>query len=712
MKLKERAINAVNIILNKDPTDSYLEHAWNITSKMKAGMTYTEEPTTYFRSDRITGGYADKSLINAFYNRIAVDVSSVKLIHARLDENGKYVETIKSPLNNCLNLEANIDQTGRQLMLDTVLSMFDEGVVAIVPTVTEIDIDTSTGFAIHEVRVCRILEWYPKSVKVEVYNDETGLKEPVIISKKKVAIIENPLYLIMNEPNSTMKRLARKLALLDKVDEDACSGKLDLIVQLPYGTKSELKADRANSRRNDIEKQLTGSKYGIAYIDATEKITQLNRPAENNLLAQIESLTKQAMNQLGMTEAVFNGTANEEEMQNYYNNSLEPILDCIAQAMARSFLSKTARTQGQTIWYFMDQFKLIPLSKLGEVIDVLSRNAIFSANEVRSLLGRKPDESDESNQLSNKNMPSLEPEEEIVEGEETDDPIMHSVEEELSIMEGLNDLDTIDEMLLALESGDEDTMTHSIDDIADEFFHYASEYYDPVKAHEYYMKNRELKGRRSTSGLNDKGKGAAAYVKDQLNKERLKKNDTSDKQKKDAVDKASDEYSTIAEKNSETAKKLKEGAEKTTKMIVETHKKNMQNKVSRLRAQLKGMSKEQKAANAERIAGMIGELKESNAKQREELNAKLKDDKAAFEGFKKTKNAKAKDKSNKAKDSARSTNKSEKAANKDDMNTKYEDYLSKLKSDSGMQKQKKEKKASTKKASSGGKKKYVTYLNK
>ena len=345
---------------------------------------------------------ACRTIVTSAYNKISIDVSAIDIKHCRLDENGRYSKDMISGLNDCLTLEANIDQTGRAFIQDVVMSMFDEGAVAIVPVDTEVD-PTTGSFDIKTMRTGKIVEWFPTSVKVNVYNDRTGKKEDIILPKKSVAIIENPFFAVMNEPNSTMQRLVRKLSLLDAIDEQSSSGKLDLIIQLPYAVKGELKQQQAEQRRDSIVEQLKGP-YGIAYIDSTEKVTQLNRPIENNLMKQIEYLTNMLYSQIGITPSILDGTADEKTMLNYTNRVLEPIISAIAGAMKRSFLSKTARTQGQTIMYFRDPFKLVPINNIADIADKFTRNEILSSNEVRQIIGFKPSKDPKADQLINSNI--------------------------------------------------------------------------------------------------------------------------------------------------------------------------------------------------------------------------------------------------------------------------------------------------------------------
>jgi hypothetical protein len=348
----------------------------------------------------------ERATIAAMYTRMSIDVSVVDIRHVRLDENERYVETIQSGLNNCLTLEANIDQAARHFKQSIAWTLFEKGVLAIVPVDTSLNPKMTGSYDINTMRVAEILKWYPRHVRVAVYNDRTGLLEEMTLPKEIVAIVENPLYEVMNQPNSTLQRLIRKLSILDAVDEASSSGKLDLIIQLPYVIKSDARRKQAEQRRNDIEMQLKGSKYGIAYTDGTERITQLNRPTENNLLTQIEYLTEQLYNQLGLTKGIFDGTASEAEMLNYHNRTIEPILTSITQAMKRRFLTKTARSQLQSIEFYRDPFKLVPISQIAEIADKFTRNEIGTANEIRSIVGWKPHTDPKADQLINSNMPA------------------------------------------------------------------------------------------------------------------------------------------------------------------------------------------------------------------------------------------------------------------------------------------------------------------
>lgn len=385
---------------------SWLKHKWNAfldrnpySYRADVGPGYT------YRLDRprMSRGN-ERSIITSVFNRVALDVSAINIKHVRLDENRRYTETIDSSLNYCFDIEANIDQTGRAFFQDVVVSMMDEGVVAIVPVDTDIDPAITDSWKIETLRTGKILEWYPKHVKVRLYNDYEGRKEDVLLPKSMVAIIENPLYAVINEPNSTLQRLIRKLNLLDVVDEQSSSGKLDLIIQLPYVIKTEARRQQAENRRKDIEQQLSGSKYGIAYTDGTERITQLNRSVENNLMKQVEYLTSMLYSQLGITQSILDGSADEKTMLNYYNRTIEPIVAAIVDEMKRKFLTKTARSQKQSIMFFRDPFKLVPVNELAEIADKFTRNEIMTSNEIRQIIGMRPSSDPNADELRNKNL--------------------------------------------------------------------------------------------------------------------------------------------------------------------------------------------------------------------------------------------------------------------------------------------------------------------
>ena len=386
---------------------SRLKQAWNVFRKGREPIL----PSNYYgasysrRPDRVRlARRNERSIATSIFNRIALDVAAIDIRHCQMDENGRFKEELSTGLNNCLSLGANMDQTSRAFIQDVVLSMFDEGCVAIVPVDTYGNPEFSESYDIETMRVGKIVEWFPDRVKVHVYNEQTGEKQDIVCLKKYTAIIENPLYSVINEPNSTMQRLIRKLSLLDVTDEQTASGKLDLIVQLPYVIKSEARRKQAEDRRRDIESQLAGSKYGIAYTDGTERITQLNRSLENNLLKQVEYLTNLAFSQLGITQSILDGTADDKTMLNYYSRTVEPIISAIVDEMKRKFLSKTARTQKKTIAFFRDPFKLVPVNDIAEIADKFTRNEIMTSNEIRQVIGMKPSKDPKADQLVNSNI--------------------------------------------------------------------------------------------------------------------------------------------------------------------------------------------------------------------------------------------------------------------------------------------------------------------
>lgn len=392
MRFSERLIHAWNAFSVKDASERLL------TTNNIGYLTTTKPDRVVLRTSN------ERSILASVINRIAIDVASIPIQHVRTDQNGRYLETIDSSLNECLNISANKDQTGRQFIQDVVMSLCDEGCIAIVPVDTNFDIVRSTSFDILSMRTGKILEWYPDYVRVNLYDDRSGQMRELVLPKRSVAIIENPLYAVMNEPNSTLRRLIRKLNILDAIDEQSGSGKLDLIISLPYQTKTDAKKRYAEERKKDIEEQLARSKFGIAYMDANEHITQLNRPVENNLMTQIEYLTRMFYNQLGMTEEVFNGTADEKVTLNYHTRTIAPILSAITDEINRKFLTKTARSQHQTIMYFRDPFKLVPANDMAEIADKFTRNEILSSNEVRAIIGYKPVDDPRADELRNKNL--------------------------------------------------------------------------------------------------------------------------------------------------------------------------------------------------------------------------------------------------------------------------------------------------------------------
>lgn len=391
----ERVKKAWNVFKGTDPTYDYSP----ATFRMDYGPSYS------YRSDKfrpISG--TDRTLVTAIYERIAIDVAGVRMMHAKKNDNDQYVDTVHSGLNKCLNLSANIDQTGRAFMQDLVMSMFDEGVVAVVPTYTDVDIRYNSAFEVYELRTARIKNWFPEYVRVEIYDDESGRKREVMYPKKSVAIIENPFYAVMNDRNSVAKQIIRKMSLMESIDEQAADSKLDLIIQLPYVIRSEKHKQQAEERRKDVEQQLAGSKYGVAYTDGTEKVIQLNRSLENNLLKSIEYLMDILYSQLGVSKAILDGTATEQEMLNYRNNTLEPVLSAVSDEFTRKFLTSTAITQKQAVTFIQQPFKLVPTNNIAEIADKFSRNAVLSANEIRSIIGYKPVEDEKADELRNNNL--------------------------------------------------------------------------------------------------------------------------------------------------------------------------------------------------------------------------------------------------------------------------------------------------------------------
>ena len=389
MGIKDRLQHAWNAFANKDPTyGSYGGYG---------GYSYRPDRPRFSRGN-------ERSIVTAVLNKISIDCAAINIEHVRLDDNNRFVEVMNTGLNKCLTLEANIDQTGRAFVQDAVMSLMDEGCIAIVPVETTLNPNISGGFDITNMRVGKVLEWYPDKVSIRVYNEKTGQKQDIVMPKNTVSIVENPLYAVMNEPNSTMQRLIRKLNILDAIDEQSGSGKLDLIIQLPYLVRSQQRKQQAEERRKAIEDQLSNSKYGVAYTDGTEHVTQLNRSVENNLMSQIEYLTSMLYSQLGITQSVMDGTADDKTMLNYYNRTIEPILSAIVDEMKRKFLTKTARSQKQSIVFFRDPFRLVPVADLAEIADKMTRNEIMSSNEIRQIVGMKPSDDPKADELRNKNL--------------------------------------------------------------------------------------------------------------------------------------------------------------------------------------------------------------------------------------------------------------------------------------------------------------------
>ncbi len=643
---------------------SRLKHAWNAFLRKDDVFVPDFTSASYSSSrphrPRLTRGN-ERSIASSVYNRIALDVASINIQHVRLDDTGRYVETIKSGLNNCLTLEANIDQTSRAFIQDCVLSMFDEGVVAIVPVDTTEDPTKIGSYDIKTLRTGKVVQWYPRHVKLLVYNDKTGKDEEIVMPKTSVAIVENPLYAVMNEPNSTLQRLIRKLALLDRVDEESGSGKLDLIIQLPYVIKSDARREQAEKRRQEIENQLQGSRYGIAYTDGTEKITQLNRSLENNLIKQIEYLTNIFYSQLGITQEVMNGTADEKVMLNYDNRTVEPIISALVDGMKRVFITKTGRTQGQSIMAFKDPFRLVPAIELADIADKLTRNEIMSSNEIRQIMGLKPADDPNADELRNKNISQAK--------ENTGSGSVAGVASapmtEEAYQNSMQNLDNLDSQLTDLQ----DELRQSDEDYGDILEHYASPYYDPVKAHEYYMKNRELKGRSATSGLNEEGRRVARYVRTQLNEERKQKVNES----------ANSRDSKIANLREETASEI-ENLRKETDAASEAYRIQTQGKIDDLRERLEGMSSLMKKLNAEKIGKQIRDLLIANQNERARLENEYRNSSMSLREDQRTET-----------DSLRKAHSTRTQQYKEEYDKKYEDELDKIKSEAKYQSKRKTK---------------------
>jgi len=439
LTLTSRLKNAWNVFLNRDPT----------------AYTKYHGPVSTYRPDRIQlTRRTERTIITSIFNRIALDCASIEMRHIKVDEDERYIKTIKSSLNYCLMDEANIDQTGRLFRQDLVMSMLNEGHVVILPVETDTNPDDTGSYNIKSMRAGKVVAWYPRHVKVEAYNDITGRKEEIIVTKESVGIVENPLWEVINEPNSTLQRLVKKLALLDRVDEDSNSGKLDLIIQLPYVVKTETRRKQAEERRQMIEDQLANSKYGIAYTDGTERIVQLNRAVENNLMGQIEYLTSMLYSQLGITKEILDGTANEQTMVNYYNRTIEPILSAFADEMKRKFLTKTARSQGQSISFFRDPFRLAPIEKIAEISDKMIRGEIMSPNELRQKIGMKPSEDPNADALRNRNLNQQGVAAGIQNGEVSGDPDVAAADDQI-INDLLNSLESQIDEIVGEEIGEE-----------------------------------------------------------------------------------------------------------------------------------------------------------------------------------------------------------------------------------------------------------------
>lgn len=682
-----------------------LQHAWNAFKSFEnpAARKYQDLGMSYsLRPDRVrlTLGN-ERTIISSIYTRIGIDVAAIDVRHVRLDQNGRYIETVKSGLNECLTISANIDQTGRAFMQDVVMSMFDEGVVAIVPVETSYDPTTTGTYEINSLRTGKILEWFPKHVRLRLYNDKTGKHEEIILPKETVAIVENPLFAVMNEPNSTLKRLVHKLNLLDAIDEQSGSGKLDLIIQLPYGIRSEALRERAERRRKDVEEQLANSKFGIAYSDGTEKITQLNRPVENNIMAEIEYLTTTLYSQLGMTKEVFEGNADEQMMLNYYNRTIEPILTAITESMKRTFLTKTARTQGQSIAFFRDPFRLVPINDLADIADRFTRNEILTSNEVRSIIGYKPDMDPRADELRNKNISAANDQlpGQVAPGEAVTDAGQGMAEEEMLDENGEPIEPELDPEEEAATIADYEEMIAQIDELDDELDeiegeiggtvkHYASKYYDPQKAHEYYMRTRELKGR--TSRLTDEGKAAASYVKKTLAEQRRQKVDTHSRFTKERIaDSAKTKSQTIETSSQRTKDQIAKERAKT-KVDVENYKQQTQAKIDTIRKSIKGrkLTDAQKVRYQEEIAS----LRADNKAKRESLQADLSQFSTGLREEHKKVSAGAREQHSTTSSRLREEHKAYREQAKAEEQEAYAQELQKITSDASFQKPKKSKK--------------------
>ena len=562
MGIVDRLIHAWDAFKGRDPT--------GIPKEVDIGYG------SYSRPDRAryTRGN-ERTMVAAVLNRIALDCAAIGIEHVRLDDQKRFLEDINSSLNECLTVSANIDQSGRAFLQDVIMSMLDEGVVAVVPTKSDFNPNLKDAFEIKELRTGKIVEWYPEYVKVNVYNSETGLKEDLIFRKATTAIIENPMYAVMNEHNSTLQRLMRKLSILDVIDEESGSNKLNLIVQLPYTVKTPAKIKIAEQRRKDLENQLKDNKYGIGYIDATEKLTQLNRPLENNLLSQIEFLTKQFLTQLGMSEEILNRTADENVMNNYFNGLIEPMLSAVTDEMIRKFLTKTARSQGQSIAFYRDIFRLMPLNSVAETTDKLIRNEVSTPNEIRSFIGLKPSKDPRADELRNPNI------------SEAKNSINYDIDGN-PVLDSQNEVEDVDAELAELDEADAelDQMEGMLHGDSDEgLMHYASKYYDPVKAHEYYEEHKQLKGRNKVT-LTDEGRAIAKSVKENLNKEK--------------------------------SSKIKSGNE-DVKKVLDSNAAHLRNKVASLNKFLQQLSPAQREAQKERIQTMISSLRLRNENARKKL---------------------------------------------------------------------------------------------
>lgn len=701
MKLTDRIAHAWNAFQNKDPTP-----------KSYDAPGYYERPDRH----RMLPG-AEKTIIASIYNRIAIDVSAIDIEHVRVDENENFVEKIdKSSLNYIFSAEANIDQSSREFIRDVVLSMFDEGCVALVPITTDTVPKTSGAFEIDSIRTGKIVQWYPEHVDIEAYNEKTGKRETIRnMPKRAVAIIENPLYSVMNERNSTLQRLIRKLALLDQVDEQSSSGKLDLIIQLPYVIKSEKKKQQAEERRKEIEDQLTNTKYGIAYTDGTEKVVQLGHPIENNLLAQIEYLTKTLYSQLGLTEAVFNGTADDKEMLNYYNRTIEPIVSAITEECQRKFITKTGRSQRQRIMFFRDPFKLVPITELADLSNSLSRNEIVSSNELRSVLGFKPSDDPRANQLINSNINTA--------GGEVGYE-QYPMDYEQFADQQYGQMENIDYQLEEMRNMYHDALSHT--GANEPPGGYASKYYDPEKAHEYYEKTKKLQGRRSNKGLNEQGIEAAEYMRKQVDEEHAKelglhtdaakkKIEDLDKDLESTCKSISDNLSSALEAAKNATSSNIESAKSRLQTVIANSSERLQSQVNQLREK---MASAPSAAARRGFENQIEQLQDTNAKARDALASQFADEYAAAQSNYKSTAEQLSEKATKDVESAKEKNTSEKTSVKEnyqkiaeELEEKYGqimvDEMEKIRNNPAFQEEKKSKSGS----GSSGKKMGADYYN-
>lgn len=671
--ISTRFKKAWNAFTNRDPTNEYRD----------TGASYGSRPD---RPRLVRGG--ERSIVASIYNRISLDVAAIDFKHCRLDENERFKETIQSNLNNCLTLESNIDQTSRAFIQDAVLSMLDEGVIAVMPVDTNVDVINNT-FDIYTMRVGKIVEWKPKSVRIRAYNDNTGRHEDVWMPKSSVAIIENPFYTVMNEYNSTMQRLIRKLSLLDVTDEETASGKLNLIIQLPYLTRTDTKKRQAENRREDIRRQLAEDQYGIAYIDGTEKITQLNRPLENNLLKQVEYLTNLAFSQLNMTQAILDGSADEQTMLNYYNRTVDVIVNAITGEMKRKFLTKTARSQGQTIMAFRDPFRLVPVNNLAEITDKFTRNEVLTSNEIRQIIGIRPSSDPKADQLVNSNI--SQPKEEIMQDQNGYDD--SQIEEDLPEYENedRNDEESYSDAVSKL-----DDLDYELDQLENEFElkHYASPYYDPVKAHEYYMKNRELKKRKSVAKLNDKGREAANYVKDRLTNERKARVQSHKDYTNSTIESLKNGKNSAIESNNDEKKKKIESLSEKKKSDISEYSEQTQGKIDQLRTLLKSMSKDKKEEYKEKINTVIEALRYDNKQKRAEIQEKYRADSTSVKEETKNKNSNLRNDFSSSRSGLNQAHKDTRVKLKEEYDEKYINELDKIRSDRKFQKVSTRKKSS------------------